>query len=74
MNRALLDREALNSASSTSTTQLSSTANKVKISDLTKVNIVLSRAKSSHMKLQYLPVEFSNVSIITNNARSFNFQ
>ena len=51
--------------------EFSKAANKAKVLDIIIANKVLSRAKSSHMKLHYQRAEFSNASIITYNNSSF---
>ena len=51
--------------------ELSSVANKAKVSDMIKANKVLSKTKRNHMKLYYQPIDVSNMTIVIYNDSSF---
>ena len=51
--------------------ELSSVANKAKVSDMIKANKVLPKAKNNHVKLYYPPIDISNMTIVIYNDSSF---
>ena len=51
--------------------EISSVANKAKVSDLIKANKVLSKAKSNHVKLYCLPIDIFNMAIVIYNDSLF---